>query len=913
MPLRWKSRPATAAARPPWPAVLHCGDQLGCDALAEFAVHSGLNRDAELLYADEVRENPATGQREAFFKPAFSPDLLFCTNYIGRPWVATPSLLARAGASPRSLRQVGEYDLLLRCAERAGRGNIHAIPRLLCERAAGAAEAPDVELRALVDATARRGIEATIEPGCLSGIWRAHRRAVLGGKVSIIVPTAGVGDLVRTCLTTLKNDTAYPDLEIVVVDNVRADNPDAFATKAWLRSTADKVVAIAAPFNWSRLANFGAAAATGEYLLFLDDDTAVLEAGWLDALMEHARRPEVGVVGARLLYPDDKVQHAGLFLLASDGARFAFRCAEADDAGYFGLARTERNVMAVTGSCMLMQRETFDALGGFDEAFAASGGDLDFCMRTHAAGKLIVYTPHASLLHEEGASRTPIADDADRDRFKNNWRMRLAAGDPYFNPNLSARFDDYRPDDEPARMVSSQPPLFRAEDIRKILAIKADDAGDFVIALPAIRRLKAHFPDAQLSILTNPAARSLAELEPAIDRMIDFTVAAIRPVHGKREADPDELAALTARLAVHGFDLAIDLRKHPDTRPLLRCAGAQVTAGFDHLGRFPWLDIALEWEGDRRLQPKRAHASDDLLHLVDAVATAAREERPGFAPDAVTALKAQAVLPAVLRKFLSGTVVCVHVGASSEMKQWPVGHFAALIKLLVDRNDVGVLLVGGEDDAETTAAVLEQVTPDERVMSQAGALAPDVLIAAIAGCAMFVGIDGGLKHVAASLGVPTIGVHSGVVDPVEWAPQGAAAVAVARAMSCSPCYLTRIEDCPRDFACLRGLAPQSVHRLCEMMLASRIPPPAKAVTMRPPIVTRPKPVVAADAIARATREDADQAVAAPASSRPPRLVKKPAKGPTPKMVKRTAPKRAAKPRADLPAVMEPVPDEVGDD
>jgi ADP-heptose:LPS heptosyltransferase/GT2 family glycosyltransferase len=888
--------------------VLSCGDQLGCDALAEFAVHSGLNREAELIYADEVRESPTTGQREAFFKPAFSPDLLFSTNYIGRPWFATPSLLARAGASPRSLRQLGEYDLLLRCAERGGPGRIHSIPGLLCDRAAGTWEAPEREMRALADAAARRGIDATIEPGCLSGTWRPRRNVVTDDKVSIIVPTAAAGDFIRTCLSTLKHDTAYRNIEIVAIDNIPADGPDAAGTKAWLRDIADTVIDMPGAFNWSRFNNRAAAAATGAFLLFLDDDIAVLNPGWLDAMLEHAERPEVGVVGPQLLYPDDKVQHAGLFLAGPDGARLAFRFAADEDPGYFGLARTQRNVMAVSGACMLMRRATFETLGGFDEAYEISHGDLDFCLRVHAAGLLTVYTPHASLLHHEAGTRAALPDGDDRDRFNNNWRMRLAQGDPFYNRNLSTAFDDYRADDEPARIVFNRHPLLSADAIRSILVLKADDVGEFVTALPAIRRLKAHFPEARLAVLADPAARGLAALEPAIDETIGFTLVTSRSAHGKREADPEELAALSALLAPYGFDLAIDLHKHPDTRPLLRCAGAAVTAGFDHLGRFPWLDVSLEWEGDRRLHPKRYHVADDLLHLVDAVATATQEEPSGIAPDAVLALRATADIPATLRRFQAGTVVCIHAGAGSEIRQWPVGHFAELINMLVARNQVRVLLVGDDTaaEAETEAAVLALVTPDERVLSQVGLLGPDVLPAVIAGCALFVGNDSGLKHIAGALGVPTIGVHSGVVDPVEWAPQGTMAVAVARAMSCSPCYLTRIENCPREFACMRGLPPLAVHRLCETMLARPIPAAPKSLPVPPKAAAQAEPVAEPEAAA----VPAD----APAERRP-RQAKKAPKEPLPKPVEQVTPKKPVRaPRGrPVPALLAVVPDEVGDD
>ena len=157
------------------------------------------------------------------------------------------------------------------------------------------------------------------------------------------------------------------------------------------------------------------------------------------------------IVGPQLLYPDRKVQHAGMFLAtpASRATHSAFAAAE--EPGYFGLALTQRNVIAVTGACMLMRRSIFQALGGFEEAHEIINNDLDFCLRAHRAGKLIVFTPYASLMHHEAASRDRLKDVFDLSHFETRWKTLFAAGDPYFSPRLTRHSDDYRPDDEPAR------------------------------------------------------------------------------------------------------------------------------------------------------------------------------------------------------------------------------------------------------------------------------------------------------------------------------------------------------------------------------------------------------------------------------------------------------------------------------
>jgi len=822
--------PEADADEPAFVGTLGPGDELGADALAEIAVHAALHPDAALLYADEIRPSEPGASAEGFFKPGFSPDLLLSTNYIGRPWFARTDLLARAGVTVCSLVRAGDYDTLLRVTEYADADAIRAVPRLLCRRSLPAGDTPgdtaeemaQRDRAALEAAVSRRGIAAQIEPGCQIGNYRLRRNVATQETVSIIIPTRAARGLFRTCLDTLRTSTAYPHVEIVAIDNIPVDLPE---EKAWLAAHADRIVRIDEPFNWSRFNNRAAAEATGAFLLFLNDDIEVIQDGWLDAMLEHADREEVGVVGARLLYPTGRVQHAGMFLAGNGLARHAFRYAAMDDPGYFGLARTQRNVIAVTGACLLVRRATFDRLGGFDEAHEVINNDLDFCLRAHEAGLLTVFTPHATLIHHELASRGEIGDTYDTERFDKRWRLRFAAGDPFHNKNLSRRTDDFRPDEEPAQQIASGHPLFRASDIRRILVVKADHIGDFVTALPAIRRLRAHFPDARISVLANHVVQDFTALDPAIDEIIEFDFFHARSALGRRELTAGEMDALRDRLAPYRFDLAIDLRKHLDTRDLLRASGASITAGFDHMGQFPWLDIALEWEGDRGLHGKRYHITDDLLHLVDTVGAEAETDRTGILPEAISALQAAADLPDALVAFLSTPVVAVHPGAGNEMKQWPEPYFAELIDLLMSRHGLRTLLLGGPDEVDIAARVLALTEHPDRVLSVAGDLSLNALPVVISRCALYVGNDSGPKHIAAAVGVPTVGIHSGTVDPAEWAPMGPRAVAVARRMSCGPCYLTKLADCHRNLACLRELEPQTVYETCAKMLARPVSAP----------------------------------------------------------------------------------------
>jgi len=790
------------------------GDELAVDAFAEIALAGGLHPAADLLYADEARVSPASHEREPYFKPDFSPDLLLSTNYIGRPWFVDSGLLWRVAVTPRALLRDGEYDLVLRCTEQAAA--IHHIPKLLAQRGAVALDDDAASRAALARAAARGGIDAEVMDGCLPGTWRFRRMLPATGKVAIIIPTCAAHGYIENCIVTLRARTAYRNYEIVCIDNI----PDSqMAWKVWLQQNADRIVDIQEPFNWSRFNNLAVAATDSDYLLFLNDDIEIVQDDWLDVLLEHAQRPEVGIVGPQLVYPSGKVQHAGMFLGAGIG-RHAFRFAPADDPGYFGLALTQRNVIAVTGACMMTRRDFFEEIGRFDEAHSVINNDLDFCMRAHQAGKRTVFTPHASLIHHELASRERMPDVFDTAHFNSRWKTLFAAGDPYFSPLLSRNSDDYRPDDEAVQTVVAAHPLFQADEIRRILVVKLDHIGDFVTGLPAIRRLKALFPHASITVLAGRHARGFVSMEQAIAEFIEFDFFHARSQLGEKARTREEFLELRAQLAPYRFDLAVDLRKHLSTRDVLQYTGARFLAGYDYMGQFPFLDIALEWEGDKTLQRKRSHIVDDLLALVEAIATACGTDR-GLLPIAPARPEPE-TLPVAVRALFEKPVVAMHIGAGNITKTWPAEYFSALIDLLTERNGVNVMLIGGPDEREPSEALRETLLRPDAVASVVGQTPLSELPRLLSACCLYIGNDSGPKHIAAALGIPTIGIHSGVVDAIEWGPVGQRAVALRRNMTCSPCYLARAEDCPRALSCLRHLEPSVVYQAAEMLLARPI-------------------------------------------------------------------------------------------
>jgi len=283
------------------------------------------------------------------------------------------------------------------------------------------------------------GIAGKVVDGLVSPLRYRVRYKIAGQPlISIIIPTRDRVELLKRCLESIEAKTTYRHFEIIVLDN-QSEAPD---TLTYLAGLPHMVVPIRGPFNYSYLNNVGAAHARGEFLLFLNNDIEVITEEWLEALLEHAQRKEVGAVGAKLLYPNGTIQHAGVGLGHGGVAGHAFWYLPADDPGYFDLAQVVRNCSAVTGACMMMRTSVFAAVGGFDENIRVVFNDVDLCLRVREKGYLVVYTPYAVLYHLESATRNSLHPATDEEYVRKRWGRVIAAGDPYYNPHLSLeRFD----------------------------------------------------------------------------------------------------------------------------------------------------------------------------------------------------------------------------------------------------------------------------------------------------------------------------------------------------------------------------------------------------------------------------------------------------------------------------------------
>jgi len=428
-----------AAARGDLVALVDPGARLAPQALYAVARAFAADPEVDLVYGDEDRLSPAGDRVAPAFKPGWSPNLILSTNYTGRLCVFRRQAALEAGGVRPGFEGAEDYDLALRLSERARR--IRHVPEVLYH-GAPVAEGTGAEggRRAVESALARRawrGEVSEIGPGC-------HRvRLAIGGEplVSIVIPTRDRVELLRACVSSILQRSTWKRIEILVVDN-RSSDP---VTLEYLRSlpAPHRILAYPGEFNWSAINNFAAREARGDHLLFLNNDVEVVAPDWIEAMLEHAQRPEVGAVGAKLLYPDGTVQHAGVVLGIGGFADHAFRHLSGEAPGYLGLASLVRDVSAVTGACMMVRREVFESLGGVDERLRVAFNDVDFCLRLGERCLAVVYTPHALLTHHESASRGRLHPRSEYLFMRRRWGEVVARGDRYYSPNLTLDREDF--------------------------------------------------------------------------------------------------------------------------------------------------------------------------------------------------------------------------------------------------------------------------------------------------------------------------------------------------------------------------------------------------------------------------------------------------------------------------------------
>lgn len=427
-------------------ALLDHDDFLMPDALAEnIRVINELHPD--VLYSDEDHYTADHVHVNPFYKPNWSPDLLYSQMYIGHLTVFRRELFESVGGFRKEYDGSQDYDLMLRMCELTD--NIYHIPLILyswreseTSTAANADAKPyahDAGRRALdAHLKAHYGEEAHADDGSYTFVYDARFPLPADTLVSIIIPMKDKWELTEACISTILDNSTYRNYEILILDN----NSEEEATLSWLRTIGEKderirVLKADMEFNWSKINNYGARNACGDVYVFLNNDTLVISPDWLERLCENALRDDIGTVGALLKYEDGTIQHAGVLVGFGGWADHIFKGMDAVHNGApFVSPMVSRDVTAVTGACVAIEKSTFDSLGGFDESFLICGSDVEMGIRANNAGLYNLYDANIQLYHLESKSRSSFIPDVDMKRSYECYTPYREGGDPFFNPNL---------------------------------------------------------------------------------------------------------------------------------------------------------------------------------------------------------------------------------------------------------------------------------------------------------------------------------------------------------------------------------------------------------------------------------------------------------------------------------------------
>jgi len=434
------------------------------DILAPFALFEIIkaingNPDADFIYSDEdiISED---GKTRAYpqFKPDWSPDMLRSCNYICHLTTISKALLDHVGCFRKGFEGSQDHDLILRATEHSNK--IVHIPKVLYHwRTHDSSVAMNMTekmyalnsgKKAVADHLKRIGLNGTVENGMFPGSYKVNYHINDLPLVSIIIPNNNHADDLKKCINSIVEKSTYKNYEIVIAENNSSEVSIFELYKQLENSSYIKIIEWGKPFNYSAVTNFAVKHSIGSVLLFLNNDTEIINPDWLQELLEHALRNDIGAVGAKLYYPDDTVQHAGIILGLGGITGHGHRYFPRDSHGYAGRLKVVQNVSAVTGACLMTRRSIFEQVDGFDEEYPLAFSDIDFCLKIREKGRLIVWTPFAELYHDESKTRG-YEDTLDKqmrfrkelELFRRKWKHVIDKCDPYYNVNLTREKEDF--------------------------------------------------------------------------------------------------------------------------------------------------------------------------------------------------------------------------------------------------------------------------------------------------------------------------------------------------------------------------------------------------------------------------------------------------------------------------------------
>lgn len=430
-----------------------------------------VKQSADFVYTDEVTfEGDIDHLTVYHFKPDYMLDNLRSNNYICHLSVFSAALLAKVGGDERAeFNGSQDYDLYLRLTEQAQK--VVHIPHILYYwRSSPTSVASNISAKMYCLESAMKALRAHYQRVGVPvddvsmipdtpGFYKTDYTITKPGRVSILIPSCDHASDLRTCVESIYRRSTYPDFEIIIIEN-NSKEPATFRCYDQLQKEHPENLKVlywqGTGFNYSALNNFGAKAATGEYLLLLNNDTEVIAPRWMEEMVMYAQQDRVGCVGAKLLYPDNTIQHAGIGFGFLTLAAHMHKNFPVGHPGYMGRLVYAQDVYAVTAACLMVRKAVYEQVGGLDESFAVAFNDVDFCVRVREAGYTNVFTPFAQLYHYESKSRGLDEDPVKRKRFESEvkrfqqrWAKQLAAGDPCMNPNFDRMKEDFSFDIQP--------------------------------------------------------------------------------------------------------------------------------------------------------------------------------------------------------------------------------------------------------------------------------------------------------------------------------------------------------------------------------------------------------------------------------------------------------------------------------
>jgi len=439
--------------------LLDNGDTLAPFALFEIVKVINENPDVNFIYSDEDKISRNGKERfEPYFKPDWSPDTLRSYNYIAHFTVIKHGLLSTIGGFREGYDGSQDYDLILRATENDKK--ITHIPKILYHHRI--CNNPDVgnmhakitsnesAKKALDDHIKRIGLEGKVEDGLFSPSYKINYTIDNVPMISIIIPNKDNAEDLEKCVKSILCKSTYKNFEIIIVENASSEEKTFKLYDELNKLNNIKLVEWNKPFNYSMINNFAVNFSTGEVLLFCNNDTEVINPDWIERMLEHTIRKEVGAVGAKLYYPDNTIQHAGIILGVGNITGHSHKYFPQESNGYFGRLKSVQNLSAVTGACLMIRKTVFEELEGFDERFVLAFNDIDLCLKLRDKGYLIIFTPYTELYHHE--SKTRGYDNTlekqkifriEIKNFQDKWRHMLELGDPYYSPNLTLLREDF--------------------------------------------------------------------------------------------------------------------------------------------------------------------------------------------------------------------------------------------------------------------------------------------------------------------------------------------------------------------------------------------------------------------------------------------------------------------------------------